>query len=70
MGGYEDDVTFQTGDAEFDEVERRLAAGEDPDEVLKGWGDGPPAPQKAAAPVVEEFEDDFTRDELELSRKR
>lgn len=40
LGGFEPDRVLVTGDKEIDDIERRLAAGEDPDEVLKGWGDG------------------------------
>lgn len=62
LGAFEDDVVFETGDAELDSIERRLAAGEDPDEVLKDWGSGG---KGTAEPPVEateeaEFEDDFT----------
>jgi hypothetical protein len=62
LGGLEDDVVLETGDEELDEVERRLAAGEDPDVVLKDWGNVDVPAKKAAAPVVEEFDDDFTKD--------
>lgn len=38
--GREGDVVVETGDAEIDEIERRLAAGEDPEELFKDWGEG------------------------------
>jgi len=63
LGAVDDDIVLETGDPEFDEIERRLAAGEDPDEVLKGWGegsgDGEAAPASATAPAEEEFDDDY-----------
>lgn len=40
LGGYEDDVALETDDPEIAEIERRLKAGEDPDEVFKDWGEG------------------------------
>ena len=52
--GVEDDVVLQTGDPELDEIERRLAAGEDPDEVLAGWGDG-----LGEGEPAEDFTDDY-----------
>lgn len=74
LGTYEDDIVLETGDAEFDEIERRLAKGEDPDEVLKGWGEGEGGTVEASTPlsvtkdakeerradVEEEFNDDYT----------
>lgn len=54
------DVIMQnTGDEELDEVERRLAAGEDPDEVFKDWGEGV-GDTEAQVPVTEQsFEDQY-----------
>lgn len=40
IGGLEPDQIIVTGDEEIDNIERRLAAGEDPDKVLEGWGEG------------------------------
>jgi hypothetical protein len=40
----EEDVVLQTGDPEIDDIERRLAAGEDPDEVFAKWGNKSPKP--------------------------
>jgi hypothetical protein len=40
IGGLEPDRIITTGDPEIDDIERRLAAGEDPDKVLDGWGEG------------------------------
>jgi len=63
LGTVEDDILLETGDAELDDVERRLAAGEDPDEVLKGWGEGSGDRDTAQANVTasadEEFDDDY-----------
>lgn len=59
LGTYEDDIVLETGDAELDEIERRLARGEDPDEVLKGWGDGE---GDAAEVRDEDIEDDYLGD--------
>ena len=55
----QEDTVLQTGDKEIDEIERRLAEGEDPDEVLAGWGNSSP---KAPDGLVEseDIEDDYT----------
>lgn len=63
LGTVEEDIVLETGDAELDDVERRLAAGEDPGEVLKGWGEGTgdreAASANVTAPADEEFNDDY-----------
>lgn len=56
LGDYEPDVVLETGDTELDEIERRLARGEDPDEVLKGWGDGEGSKTEEAP---DEIDDDY-----------
>ena len=61
LGSFEDDIVLETGDKELDDIERRLARGEDPNEVLKGWGDGEgnKAEAEAAAENIEDIEDDY-----------
>lgn len=61
--GLAEDVVFETGDPVIDEIERRLAAGEDPEEVVKLLDrpkDAVVAAAEEAAAAAEEFSDDYT----------
>lgn len=49
---------LSTGDSEWDEIERRLAKGEDPDKVFADW-DVEPSVTPVRAPQFEESEDEF-----------
>lgn len=55
LGGLEDDVVLETGDAEIDEIERRLAAGEDPNVVLANWDVG-------SGKAEEEIDDNYAEE--------
>jgi hypothetical protein len=73
LGKTEEDIVLETGDPELDEIERRLAAGEDPDDVLRDWGEGAgdhpraPEPLDSAEPEDEEFEDEYRVSEAPAS---
>lgn len=63
----EEDVVFETGDPEVDEIERRLAAGEDPDVVLADWGEGGKGTKAdKTAPTLPPTTSDPSEDEDEI----
>ena len=52
---------LSTGDPEWDEIEKRIHAGEDPDLVFADWDVGEPIP--TASPEAPQFEEPVARDE-------
>lgn len=49
-----EDVVIETGDPEIDDIERRLAAGEDPEEIFKDWGEDAGSEKNAKKDLLEE----------------
>ena len=51
---------LSTGDPEWDEIEKRIHAGEDPDLVFADWDVGEPIP--TASPEAPQFEEPVARE--------